>query len=137
MAERVALEPIDAVEVTVVVDNSIDILAAPSELALRPPLRWDWSEGDQLRAEHGYSLAVTITRAGSTQRLLHDAGLSRNTAISNLDTLGIDPKDMRAMVRSHGPAPRALPVLRGDRRVRGTAPWPPCPWGRCPVCGGC
>ena len=122
MAERVALEPIDAVEVTVVVDNSIDILAAPSELALRPPLRWDWSEGDQLRAEHGYSLAVTITRGGSTQRLLYDAGLSRDTAISNLDTLGIDPKDMRAMVLSHGHADHhgGLEGLFG--RVRSSMP---------------
>ena len=64
MSERVHLAPVDGVEVTVVMDNSIDILAAPSETALRPIWRWDWSEGDQLRAEHGYSLSLTVHKNG-------------------------------------------------------------------------
>jgi hypothetical protein len=50
------------VEVTVVMDNAIDILAATSEGVGQPPWRWDWSEGDQLRAEHRYSLLVTVSR---------------------------------------------------------------------------
>ncbi len=104
MAETVTLAPVDAVEVTIVMDNSIDILAAPTEQAGRPPFRWDWSEGDQLGAEHGYSLAVSITRNGSTERLLYDAGLTRDGTIRNLDILGIDPGDLRAVVLSHGHA---------------------------------
>jgi len=57
MPESVNLVPVDAVDVTVVMDNSIDILAAGSDVAERPSWRWDWSEDAQLRAEHGYSLA--------------------------------------------------------------------------------
>ncbi len=41
MSERVDLTPVDGVEVTVVMDNAIDILAAPTESALRPSWRWD------------------------------------------------------------------------------------------------
>jgi hypothetical protein len=36
MSEKVDLTPVDAVEVTVVMDNAIDILAAPTESASRP-----------------------------------------------------------------------------------------------------
>ena len=51
MNEKVDLSPVDGVEVTVVMDNAIDILAAPTETALRPPWQWDWSDVEQLRAE--------------------------------------------------------------------------------------
>ncbi len=62
MIERVDLRPVDGVEVTVVMDNSIDILAASSEVAQRPALQRNWSEVDQLRAERGYSLRQQATR---------------------------------------------------------------------------
>lgn len=104
MSERVDLTPVDSVEVTVVMDNAIDILAAPTDLSHRPPWRWNWNEGSQLRAEHGYSLLVSVTRNGTTDRILYDAGLSRNGTIHNLDVLEIDPKDLRAVVLSHGHA---------------------------------
>jgi 7,8-dihydropterin-6-yl-methyl-4-(beta-D-ribofuranosyl)aminobenzene 5'-phosphate synthase len=98
------LEPVDAVDVTIVVDNVIDILVASTELAQRPPLAWDWSEGEQLRAEHGYALWVTIERGGRRDTLLYDAGLGRETAAHNLAVLGYDLKDVRAVVFSHGHA---------------------------------
>lgn len=104
VAETVDLNPVDGVEVTVVTDNAIDILAAPSDTAARPEWRWDWNEGDQLRAEHGYSLAVTIHQDGATDKLLYDAGLSRDGTSHNLDVLGIDPTEFRAVVLSHGHA---------------------------------
>jgi 7,8-dihydropterin-6-yl-methyl-4-(beta-D-ribofuranosyl)aminobenzene 5'-phosphate synthase len=104
MSEHVELAPVDGVEVTIVMDNAIDILAAPTESALRPPWRWDWSEGDQLRAEHGYSLSVTVHSNGSSEKILYDAGLSKNSTVHNLDVLGLDPADYRAVVLSHGHA---------------------------------
>ena len=102
MTEQVALLPVDGVEVTIVMDNSIDVLAASSDVAIRPAWHYDWSDRDQLRAEHGYSLAVTVHRNGSSETLLYDAGLTRGSTIHNLDVLGIDPKDLRAVVLSHG-----------------------------------
>lgn len=99
-----SLREVDALEVTVFMDNSIDILAAGTEVAGRPPWRLDWSVGEQLRAEHGYSLALTIHRDGRTDTLLYDAGLSDNGTVHNMDVLGIDPKGFRAVVLSHGHA---------------------------------
>ncbi len=104
MGEKVDLTPVDGVEVTVVMDNAIDILAAPTEASLRPPWRWDWSEGDQLRAEHGYSLSVEVHTDGNSDKILYDAGLSSDGTIHNLDVLGLDPRDYRAVVLSHGHA---------------------------------
>jgi 7,8-dihydropterin-6-yl-methyl-4-(beta-D-ribofuranosyl)aminobenzene 5'-phosphate synthase len=104
VAETVALAPVDGVEVTVVMDNSIDILAASTKDAERPPWRWDSLDGEQLKAEHGYSLAVTVHRNGGSDMILHDAGLTRDATIHNLDVLGIDPRDLRAIVLSHGHA---------------------------------
>jgi len=122
VSESVDLSPVDGVEVTVVMDNAIDILAAPSETAFRPSWQWDWSDVDQLRAEHGYSLSVTVHRDGTTERILYDAGLTRDSMVHNLDVLGLDPKDYRAVVLSHGHADHhgGLEGLYG--RVRGSMP---------------
>ena len=104
MAEHVALLPVDATEVTVLVDNAIDILVPSTPLAQRPPWVYDWSSLRQLRAEHGYALVVTIYRGDHKETLLYDAGLGRDTAIHNMDVLGIDPGTIRTMVLSHGHA---------------------------------
>ena len=104
MSDRATLEPIDAAEVTIVVDNSIDILLANERMAQRAPLHLDWSERDQLIAEHGYSLLLTIRYGDQTESVLYDAGLGRGTALHNLDVLGLNPRDLRAIVLSHGHA---------------------------------
>lgn len=104
MGETVQLTPVDGVEVTVVMDNSIDILAAPTEMSRRPAWQWDWSDVEQLRAEHGYSLSVTVHHNGSTDKILYDAGLTRDGTVHNLDVLELDPGDYRAVVLSHGHA---------------------------------
>ncbi|HUZ03355.1 MAG TPA: MBL fold metallo-hydrolase [Thermomicrobiaceae bacterium] len=104
VAERVTLEPVDLAEVTIVVDNAIDVLAVPTDRARRPPMAWDFFERDQLRAEHGYCLLVTIERNGRRDTMLYDGGLGRDTAIHNLDVLGVEPQDIRTMVLSHGHA---------------------------------
>lgn len=98
------LQPVDSLDVTIVVDNAIDILLPSDEKTKRPPLTWDWSEKQQLIAEHGYSVLLTIHRNGEARSILYDAGLSQDTATHNLDVLGIDLKHVEAMVLSHGHA---------------------------------
>ena len=98
------LKPVDSIDVTIVVDNAIDILLPSDERTKRPPLTWDWSEKQQLVAEHGYSVLLTIRRNGEARSVLYDAGLSQDAATHNLDVLGIDLKNVEAMVMSHGHA---------------------------------
>lgn len=104
MSERVALQPVDAADVTILVDNSVDILLPNTEVARRAPLLWDWSDRQQLVAEHGYSLLLTIQTGNRTESLLYDAGLGRTTVIHNMDVLGLQVNELRAIVLSHGHA---------------------------------
>lgn len=73
MTEQVSLLPVDGVGVTIVLDDSIAILAARSNIAVRPGWHCDWSDRDQLPSEYGHSLAVTVHRSGSSETLLYDA----------------------------------------------------------------
>jgi 7,8-dihydropterin-6-yl-methyl-4-(beta-D-ribofuranosyl)aminobenzene 5'-phosphate synthase len=98
------LHPVDSLDVTIIVDNTIDILLTSDERTKRPPLAWNWSEKRQLIAEHGYSVLLTTHRNGEARSILYDAGLSPDTATHNLDVLGIDLKHVEAMVMSHGHA---------------------------------
>src|SRR6266705_4107582 len=98
MSQRVTLQPVDAADVTILVDNSIDILLPSTEMVRRVPLVWDWSEREQLIAEHGYSLLLTVRREGRTESMLYDAGLGRNTLLHNMDVLEVRVNDLRAVV---------------------------------------
>jgi len=102
--EQASLVSVDVADVTVLVDTFVDILMAGTEVAQRAPLVYEWAEGDQLRAEHGFALLLTVQRDGQTQSILYDAGLGRDTAVYNMDVLEIRPTDLRAIVLSHGHA---------------------------------
>src|SRR2546428_653726 len=58
MSDRVTLQPIDIADVTILVDNFVDILLPGTEMVRRAPVVWEWSEREQLIAEHGYSLLL-------------------------------------------------------------------------------
>ena len=64
MREVVALQPVSSVDLSIVVDNAIDISMPSTESVQRPPLAWDWSEREPLTAEHGYSLFLTPRQNG-------------------------------------------------------------------------
>lgn len=101
MGARVALRPVDAAGVTVVVENTIDVFLADSAVAQRP----GWTPElppEPLRAEHGLSLLLNVQVAGRSASILYDAGIGRDTAVHNMDVLEIRPKDLRACVMSHG-----------------------------------
>jgi len=90
--------------VTILIDNTIDILLPSSDNVVRPPLTWDWSKRPQLRSEHGYSLLFTVHKKGETRNILYDAGLAPDTLIHNLSVLGIKLTELDGIVLSHGHA---------------------------------
>src|SRR5437588_5766131 len=57
---------------------------------------------DQLIAEHGLSLLLTVTQGVRTHRLLFDCGVSPDGMVANMDRLQIDPRDLEAIICSHG-----------------------------------
>ncbi len=81
MSDHVTLAPVEAADVIILVDNSVDLLLPGDQVAQRAPLHFDWSKRDQLIAEHGYSLLLTVQYGNHTETLLYDAGLGRGTPI--------------------------------------------------------
>ena len=104
MERSVTLRPVDHLEVTILVDNSIDLLLASSNRVKRAPMVPDWSEREQLIAEHGYSALLTIRENGTSRRVLYDAGLGKDTLLHNMRVLGLSTKDLDSIVLSHGHA---------------------------------
>jgi 7,8-dihydropterin-6-yl-methyl-4-(beta-D-ribofuranosyl)aminobenzene 5'-phosphate synthase len=104
MSAAVNLIPVDSAEVTILDDNYCDLLLASSEIAERPPIRWDSFTSASLRAEHGYALLLTVQRNGASASILYDAGLGRDTVQYNMDVLGLSVGDLRAVALSHGHA---------------------------------
>ncbi|HLW17973.1 MAG TPA: MBL fold metallo-hydrolase [Actinomycetota bacterium] len=100
--KNLTLAPVDAVEVTIVMDTFVDVLMAGQDGVRRFPLAYDWSEGQQLVAEHGFSALITVEVGGSRSSLLYDGGLSPSGLANNLDLLQIRAPDLRALVISHG-----------------------------------
>lgn len=102
MSEHMAVQPVDAVEVMVLVDNFMDALLPSSPIVRRASVRADSFEREQLIAEHGFSVMLTVYRNGHKESLLYDTGLGKNTLVHNMGVLGISPDNLRAIVLSHG-----------------------------------
>lgn len=109
--ERIPLEPVDAVRIISLVDNVADT-TAPSG---GPARRTVWGKGTveartimggrgavALVAEHGFSALVEVTKGRVSHRILFDTGVSPNGMIENMRRLEVDPKEIEAIVLSHG-----------------------------------
>jgi 7,8-dihydropterin-6-yl-methyl-4-(beta-D-ribofuranosyl)aminobenzene 5'-phosphate synthase len=99
--EPIALEPVDSVTVTTLVDNVTDMLLVDEGPAKRHPFAVAVA-GEALRAEHGFSCLVTIEKAGKKVRILFDAGITPDGVTENMRRLGISPHDIDIIVLSHG-----------------------------------
>jgi 7,8-dihydropterin-6-yl-methyl-4-(beta-D-ribofuranosyl)aminobenzene 5'-phosphate synthase len=99
--EQIALAPVDEVTVTTLVDNVIDILLTDTGPAKRAPFKLATTDR-VLRAEHGFSCLVTITKEGRTTRVLFDAGITPDGLIENMRRLDLSPGDIDIIVLSHG-----------------------------------
>jgi len=59
-----------------------------------PPKIADREAPDALIAEHGFSMLVTVTKAGYQHRVPFDAGTSPNGVAERMRRLDIDPTDL-------------------------------------------
>ncbi len=113
----IALEPVDRVQITILVDNVTDPLLVDQESVVR--MNWpralmsglpfsatrvspDSGVPDALIAEPGFSALVRIEKRGRRRTLLFDAGVSPNGMVENMRRLGISPGDIEVVVLSHG-----------------------------------
>jgi 7,8-dihydropterin-6-yl-methyl-4-(beta-D-ribofuranosyl)aminobenzene 5'-phosphate synthase len=78
------LPPVDRLKITVLVDDSAN------------------QERSDTIAKHGLSFLIETKAAGDMTRILMDVGPPSDVALRNAETLGIDLKDIDAIVISHG-----------------------------------
>ncbi len=102
MAPLLTLPAVDGVEITTIMDNSLDVLMASTQVARRFPLAQNMFERDQLRAEHGASFLLTVVNQGRRETILFDTGVTPDGALHNIGVLGIDLGEVQAVVLSHG-----------------------------------
>jgi 7,8-dihydropterin-6-yl-methyl-4-(beta-D-ribofuranosyl)aminobenzene 5'-phosphate synthase len=106
------LEPVDSVTVTTLIDNVTDNLVPDQGPARRAPLgsvgrrpvaiMEGGDAPEVLRAEHGFSVLVTVRKNGSDHQILFDAGASPDGVVDNMRRLQVDPSGIAAIVCSHG-----------------------------------
>jgi 7,8-dihydropterin-6-yl-methyl-4-(beta-D-ribofuranosyl)aminobenzene 5'-phosphate synthase len=108
----IPLQPVDSVELLTLIDNVTDLLMPDQGPAKRvslgfrttrpaPLMLQGWGP-DPLIAEHGFSLLVTVTKAGRVHRILFDTGMSPDGMVENMRRLDVDPGSIEAVVCSHG-----------------------------------
>ena len=98
------LKPVDRLEITILVDNSIDVFLPSTGEVRRAqiPSNLPWGERDALLSEHGYSALVSVHTGDRSASLLFDAGVSTDALIHNMDVLEIRPQELHSVVLSHG-----------------------------------
>lgn len=120
MAEtRPALRAVDRLEVTILMDNSIDVFLPGSEEVRRTrlPSELPWGDGKALVAEHGYSALVSVHAADRSATLLFDAGVSTQGLIHNMDVMEVKPHDLHSIVLSHGHVDHTQGLMGMIKRV--------------------
>jgi 7,8-dihydropterin-6-yl-methyl-4-(beta-D-ribofuranosyl)aminobenzene 5'-phosphate synthase len=111
--ETLPLQPVAAVRITTLVDNSTDMLMTDMGPAKRPVMgRGLWTDNPlavqgttpQLPlAEHGFSALVEVVQeSGAVRRVLFDTGVSPDGMVENMRRLEIDPGTVEVVVCSHG-----------------------------------
>jgi 7,8-dihydropterin-6-yl-methyl-4-(beta-D-ribofuranosyl)aminobenzene 5'-phosphate synthase len=114
-----ALKAVDRLEITTLVDNSIDVFL-PSTAEIRRaqiPSDLPWGERKALISEHGYSALVSVHIGDHSASLLFDAGVSTNALIHNMDVLEIKPQELHSIVLSHGHVDHTQGLLGMIKRI--------------------
>jgi 7,8-dihydropterin-6-yl-methyl-4-(beta-D-ribofuranosyl)aminobenzene 5'-phosphate synthase len=110
--DPIALDPVDEVVITMLVDNSYDGLMTDMGPATRagfgktPPVPAKVFSGGRtfpgLVAEHGFSALVTVRAGTRSHTLLFDTGISPDGMVGNAERLEVDLGAIETVVVSHG-----------------------------------
>lgn len=111
--QPITLQPVDHASITVVLDNTVNMLLASTGPARRlgsysrprmhtAELMDGGSAIDAPTAEHGFSALVTVATGTTDHTILFDAGVTRDGVVDNMRRMSLSPKDIDTIVMSHG-----------------------------------
>lgn len=102
---------VDAIEIISLVDNSVDFLSTIGKKQVQSFREWtvkrygqEWSKThtELPVAEHGFSLLVRVFKDGQSRTVLFDTSISAEGIIENARRMGLNLKEVEAIVLSHG-----------------------------------
>jgi 7,8-dihydropterin-6-yl-methyl-4-(beta-D-ribofuranosyl)aminobenzene 5'-phosphate synthase len=97
------LKPVDRVEVLTLMDNYVDVLLGNTDVVRRAAHSGNGEIfKDTLVGEHGLSLLVRVSEGSTKHTVLLDTGYSAVGVPHNIEHLGLDLKEVEAIVLSHG-----------------------------------
>lgn len=117
LQETISLLPVDQVKITIILDNSIDLLMTSTEVAKRIRLGAHPFERPQPVAEHGFSVLISVKRGEQSGTVLFDTGLNPRNFLYNVDALEIDVAEIQTIILSHGHADHAMGLPGFIQRV--------------------
>lgn len=109
--ETVRLKRADCLEIFCLMDNCVDFTSSIERrevqnvrmwVAKRMGEKWVKQRFHLPIAEHGLSLLITVHRDDEAHKVLFDTGVSPKGALLNAKGMGINLKDIEAIVLSHG-----------------------------------
>jgi 7,8-dihydropterin-6-yl-methyl-4-(beta-D-ribofuranosyl)aminobenzene 5'-phosphate synthase len=98
----VSLQPVDEARVTILVDNTIDLLMTGNEVVHRFQSGTNPAAEPLPVAEHGFAALITVQNDRSRHTILLDTGASTLGIMHNMDVLRVNAADIEAIVLSHG-----------------------------------
>lgn len=108
MTQTITPLAVERASISIIVDNSIDLLMASTDVARRLPLGPNPFGRRLPMAEHGFSVLIKVKQGDKEGQVLFDAGVSRRGLLYNIDTLEIDLSDIQAIILSHGHPDHAM-----------------------------
>lgn len=114
----IPLPEMNEVKVTLLMDNSLDLLIPSSEVAERFIFSPRWLtkfnanpnifDAPLPYAEHGFSALISVTRGEKQSTALFDTGVTSKGLLWNMDALEINPAEIQAIILSHGHPDHAM-----------------------------
>lgn len=99
----IQINEVDKVEILTLQDNYIDLVAQDnSQVVQRAIPAKDGKLQHSLRAEHGFSAFITVTKNGKPRNMLFDFGFSNDGAAFNARALNVDLSSVEVLALSHG-----------------------------------
>lgn len=98
------LRPVDRLEVTILVDNTISTPIGEGRGDVKSARNWSSNEDGALYlwAAHGFSALIELWIEGESHKVLYDTGQSNELLEHNSIALGIDISDITSVIISHG-----------------------------------
>ncbi|MDW8040139.1 MAG: MBL fold metallo-hydrolase [Nitrososphaerota archaeon] len=107
----VSIRRVDRLEIICLMDNCVDFTSSIEREEVQNVRSWvsrrmgkQWAERNFRFpiAEHGLSMLIRLFCEGELHTVLFDTGISPNGAVLNAEGMGVNLKDVEAIVLSHG-----------------------------------